>query len=83
MYIWKICGFSIYIWKYHREPSKMRKQEYVPNQITRQNPRGKKKKKLMKWISNLADKDFKAMTIMMITNLRRMCKHIKNFNKDV
>ena len=61
----------------HIKTSKMKKQEYVQNQRTRQIPTKEIE------ISNLLDKDFKVMVIKKLTNLgRRMCEYSKNFNKE-
>ena len=44
----------------------------------------KKKKKLIKQINNLPDKEFEALVIKMLTELRkRIDEHSENFNKEL
>ena len=57
------------------------KEEYVP--IQEQNKTPEKELNKMK-INNLLDKEFKAMVIKMLTELRRrMDEHSENFNKEI
>ena len=63
---------------YHKEWDKIRRQKYVPNKGTRQNP----DKLNTVDISNPSDKMFMVMIIKMLNELgSRMSEHSEDFNR--